>query len=160
MIRGFQDSDLKAVTTIFNHYVENATCTFQLKPFSLDEIRQKAQTIQKTYPFLVMEQDNQIIGFAYGARWREKQAYDLSVETTIYMTPQNQTKGLGKQLYKTLIDKLGNDGFHLIVACLTLPNDPSIRLHEKLGFTKVGEFTQAGFKFNKWHNVGFWQKQI
>jgi phosphinothricin acetyltransferase len=159
-IRNYQNKDLEAVTKIFNYYVENHTCTFQLKPFTLDEIRYKADAIQKIYPFLVLQENNEVIGFAYGSRWRAKEAYDLSVETTIYLKPGLNGHGLGSQLYSQLIESLKTKGFHLLIGGLTLPNPASIRLHEKLGFEKVGEFKDAGKKFGQWHCVGFWQKII
>jgi len=101
-----------------------------------------------------------VIGFAYGSRWRAKEAYDLSVETTIYLKPGINGKGLGYQLYTQLINELISKGFHMLVAGLNLPNPASVHLHEKLGFEKVGEFKDAGRKFDQWHSVGFWQKII
>lgn len=160
MIRDYQKKDLKVVTEIFNYYVENHTCTFQLKPFTLDDIAEKANSIQKTYPFLILEENNKVMGFAYGSRWRGKEAYDLSVETTIYLKPGIKGQGFGTQLYSQLIKNLKTKGFHLLIGGLTLPNTASIRLHEKLGFEKVGEFKDAGWKFDQWHTVSFWQKLL
>lgn len=157
MIRSVQHSDIPQITQILNHYVENDTCTFQLQLYSVEDIEQRIHNIQKTYPYLVMEQQGKIIGLAYASRWREKQAYDLSAETTVYIHQKHHGHGYGTQIYQALIEELRNMKFHLLVACLTLPNPGSIRLHESLGFEKAGEFKQAGYKFNQWYDVGFWQ---
>ena len=160
MIRDFQPQDLSQIVSIFNHYVENEACTFQLIPFTDEDMVKKIDLIQKHYPFLVIEENQEVLGFAYGSRWREKQAYDLSVETTIYLQPYLKGKGIGSRLYKSLIDNLKSRGYHLLVACLTLPNPASVKLHQRLGFQEVGEFTHAGRKFDRWHNVSYWQKLL
>jgi len=109
---------------------------------------------------LLAEQDDKVVAFAYGARWRDKPAYAKSVETTIYVHPDYKHTGIGEPLYKKLIETLTQMNFHLLVAGMTMPNAGSQKLHEKLGFEKVGEFKDAGMKFGQWHNVGFWQKIV
>jgi len=159
-IRDVSLSDIPQITEILNHYIIHDSCTFQIEPYSVAKISEKIAEITKVYPYIVMEEDNEVIGFAYASRWREKQAYDKSAETTIYLNPQQKHKGLGKILYQELIEQLREKNFRLLVACLTLPNPPSVRLHESLGFEKAGEFKDAGYKFNRWYNVGFWQKVL
>lgn len=160
IIRNVLNSDIPQVVEILNHYVRNDSCTFQINTYSISEISEKIAEITKVYPYIVMEEDNEVIGFAYASRWREKQAYDKSAETTIYLNPQQKHRGLGKILYQELIEQLRQKNFRLLVACLTLPNPSSVRLHESLGFEKAGEFRDAGYKFNRWCDVGFWQKVL
>ena len=160
IIRNVLNSDIPQVVEILNHYVRNDSCTFQIDPYSVAEISEKIAEITKVYPYIVMEEDNEVISFAYASRWREKQAYDKSAETTIYLNPQQKHRGLGKILYQELIEQLRQKNFRLLVACLTLPNPSSVRLHESLGFEKAGEFRDAGYKFNRWCDVGFWQKVL
>ena len=160
IIRNVLNSDIPQVVEILNHYVRNDSCTFQINTYSISEISEKIAEITKVYPYIVMEEDNEVIGFAYASRWREKNAYDKSAETTIYLNPKHKYRGLGKILYQELIEQLREKNFRLLVACLTLPNPSSVRLHESLGFEKVGEFKDAGYKFNRWYNVGFWQKVL
>ena len=160
IIRNVLNSDIPQVVEILNHYVRNDSCTFQIDPYSVAEISEKIAEITKVYPYIVMEEGNEVIGFAYASRWREKNAYDKSAETTIYLNPQQKHRGLGKILYQELIEQLRQKNFRLLVACLTLPNPSSVRLHESLGFEKAGEFRDAGYKFNRWCDVGFWQKVL
>lgn len=160
MIRSCEASDVSSVVEIFNHYVKHETCTFQLQTLSHQQMADKVNDVLHDYPFLVIEQDAQVVGFAYGSRWRQKQAYDRSVEVSIYIKHQLKSKGMGQLLYSALIQELKKRGFHLAVACLTLPNPKSIALHERLGFHRVGVFTEAGKKFGQWHDVGFWQKKL
>jgi len=160
MIRKYHPKDLQSIVDILNYYVKNDACIFQVEPYTFDEIEKKFEIIQATYPIFIEEKDNKVIGFAYGARWRDKPAYAKSVETTIYVHPNYLHAGIGEPLYRKLIETLTQMNFHLLVAGMTMPNLGSQRLHEKLGFEKVGEFKEAGMKFGKWHNVGFWQMVI
>lgn len=160
MIRRYHPKDLQSIVDILNYYVKNDACIFQVEPYTFDEIEKKFEIIQATYPIFIEEKDNKVIGFAYGARWRDKPAYAKSVETTIYVHPDYLHAGIGEPLYRKLIETLTQMDFHLLVAGMTMPNLGSQRLHEKLGFKKVGEFKEAGMKFGKWHNVGFWQMVI
>lgn len=160
MIRKFQDKDLQPIVDILNYYVKNDVCIFQMEPYSYTEIKQKFQSILQTYPVFIAEAEGKLVGFAYGSRWRDRPAYAQSVETSIYIHPDYKHSGLGKPLYQKLISALSEMNFHLVVAGMTMPNKGSQKLHEKLGFEKVGEFKDAGMKFGQWHNVGFWQKVL
>jgi len=159
-IRNYNSSDLTGVLKILNHYVSYDACTFQITLYTHIELKQKFDDILLNYPMFVTEENGEIIGFAYGSRWRDKSAYAKSVETTIYVHPDYKKAGIGKALYKKLIAKLTDMGFHLLVAGMTMPNIGSQKLHEKMGFEKVGEFKDAGMKFGRWHSVGFWQKLL
>jgi phosphinothricin acetyltransferase len=158
MIRKYQIKDLRAIVDILNYYVNNDACIFQMEPYALAEIENKFNSILPTYPIFVAELAGQVMGFAYGSQWRDKPAYAKSVETTIYVHPDYKHTGIGEPLYKKLIDTLTQLDFHLLVAGMTMPNKGSQRLHEKLGFEYVGSFKDAGMKFGRWHDVGFWQK--
>jgi phosphinothricin acetyltransferase len=160
MIRDFKFSDLTQVVTILNYYVKNDTCIFQMEPYTFIEIENKFNSILSIYPIFVDERDGKVVGFAYGSRWRDKPAYALSVETTIYIHPDYKYAGIGEPLYQKLINTLAEMKFHLLVAGMTMPNVASQRLHEKLGFEYVGSFKDAGMKFGQWHDVGFWQKIV
>lgn len=157
-IRSYQPKDLHAIVDILNYYVKNDVCIFQMEPYPLTEIENKFKEILPTYPIFIVEKQGTIVGFAYGARWRDKPAYAQSVETTIYIHPEYKHTGIGEPLYRQLITTLSKMNFHLLVAGMTMPNGGSEKLHIKLGFEKVGEFKDAGMKFGQWHNVGFWQK--
>lgn len=159
-IRNYHSKDLKAVTAILNYYVKNDTCIFQVEPYTLSEIEKKFEHTLLNYPILVAEENDKVIGFTYGSRWRDRPAYAKSVETTIYIHPDYKQSGIGRPLYQKLLTTLTEMDFHLVVAGMALPNPGSQRLHEKLGFEKVGKFKEAGWKFGQWHSVGFWQKLL
>jgi phosphinothricin acetyltransferase len=160
IIRDYKAKDLQAIVDILNYYVKNDVCIFQMEPYTLFEIEKKYQSFLPAYPFYVAELNGKVIGFTYGARWRDKPAYAKSVETTIYIHPEHKKSGVGKPLYEKLIASLTDMDFHLLVAGMTMPNKGSQTLHESLGFEKVGEFKDAGMKFGQWHSVGFWQKVL
>lgn len=157
MIRTTHTSDAAAICNIYNYYIENTTTTFEEVAISVDDMHTRITHSLDKYAHIVYLDNNEIVGFAYATSWRTREAYRFSTETTVYLKQGHEGKGFGTLLYRELIRELKNKGFHLIIGCITIPNEQSIRLHEKLGFKKAGHFNQAGWKFNKWLDVGFWQ---
>ncbi len=92
-----------------------------------------------------------------GSKFRPKPAYNQTVESTVYVKHGVHGKQIGTQLYADLLALLKRDNFHIVLGVLTLPNDASVKLHEKFGFKQVAHLKEAGLKFDKWHDVGFWQ---
>jgi L-amino acid N-acyltransferase YncA len=121
------------------------------------EDAQGVADIIEDYPYLVAEEDGEIIGYAYAARFRLREAYEYSAEVSIYVRNAAKQKGIGTQLYTKLFDELAETNIHVIVAGISLPNDASIRFHEKLGFRKVAHFREIGYKLGRWIDVGYWQ---
>jgi L-amino acid N-acyltransferase YncA len=159
-VREVTMDDVIDITKIYNHYVENTTITFDLVLSTEEEMAERIKGIMKTYPFLVITEDDEVVGFAYASQWKDKAAYQFCAETTIYLHPNAVSKGLGLRLYNALLAALPLFDIATVIGCITIPNPESIALHEKLGFKKVGEFDHVGFKFEKWINVGYWQKHI
>ena len=157
MIRDVNLKDAKQIVEIYNYYVLNSIITFDEIPFSEQDFIERIETISSQYPFIVFEEDNHILGYAYANMFRQKPAYKNTVETTIYLKNGVQGKQIGSQLYTELLKKLKDQNYHAIIGGLTLPNDASVKLHEKLGFKQVAHFKEVGFKFNKWLDVGFWE---
>lgn len=157
MIRTVDISDAKQLTDIYNYYVLNTIVTFDEVPFTENDFSERIKSISKTYPFIVFEESNQILGYAYANMFRQKPAYKHTVETTIYLNYEAQGKQIGTKLYTELLKLLKEQNYHAIIGGLTLPNDASIKLHEKLGFKQVAHFKEVGFKFNRWLDVGFWE---
>jgi phosphinothricin acetyltransferase len=108
-------------------------------------------------PWLVIEENDSLVGYAYATPWKARSAYRFSVEATVYLSPTQQGKGLGTLLYQALFSALKQQSIHAIMGGITLPNPASIALHEKLGMTKVAHFQQVGFKFDQWLDTGYWQ---
>jgi phosphinothricin acetyltransferase len=104
-----------------------------------------------------MDLDGVVAGYASSTGFRGRPAYARTRETTIYVHPGHRRRGIASELMERLIAVLAERGIHRIVAGISLPNDASVALHERLGFTHVGTFTEVGAKFGRWHDVGFWQ---
>lgn len=111
-------------------------------------------------PWLVAEAEGVVAGYAYATKWRVRHAYRFSVESSVYLAPASAGQGIGTMLYRALLDRLRDGGFHLAIGGIALPNAASIALHEKLGFEKVAQFREVGFKFGRWTDVGYWQLSL
>lgn len=163
MIRLVELKDVPALCRIYNYYVESTTATFEEVPVSQEEFAHRLSLVTKKFPWLVLESsseglDREVVGFAYANHWKARIAYCHTVETTIYMSPHHAGKGYGESLYSSLLDKLSlQDDIHKLLACISLPNDASVSLHEKLGFRKIGHFAEVGKKFGQWIDVGYWE---
>jgi L-amino acid N-acyltransferase YncA len=157
MIRNASTNDAKQIVDIYNYYVLNSVVTFDEEPFSEEDFKERIEIISSQYPFIVFEEDHQILGYAYANMFRQKPAYNKTVETTIYLKHGVQRRQIGTQLYTELLKKLKDQNYHAIIGGLTLPNEASVRLHERFGFKQVACFKEVGFKFNTWLDVGFWE---
>ena len=159
-IREANQEDVRSIADIYNHYVENTVITFDTETISAEAMHHKIITLQEKYPVLVITLGSDIAGFAYGSSWKTKTAYKHCAETTVYMHPDFQGKGLGVRLYNAVLSSLPLFDIVNAIACITVPNDASIKLHEKLGFQRVGRFDKVGFKKDEWIDVEYWQKQV
>ena len=158
LIRPAAPNDAADIAAIYNHYIERSVVTFEETPVDAAEMAARIDKAGSRYPWLVAEADKRVIGYAYGTEWKPRSAYRNTVETSVYLSPAHQGQGVGEELYSRLIEQLRADGFHCALGGIALPNDASVSLHEKLGFRKVGELEQVGFKFEQWVNVGYWQR--
>ena len=164
-IRDVRDEDFAAIAAITNHYILNTAIHFGAQPQTADELRTLWHTTQLLGPhsFLVMEDDSKpdrpVIAYAKSGLWRERAAYARTAEIGIYVHAKHHGNGLGKQLYAALIQRCraATPKFHALVGGITLPNPASERLHESLGFERVGVFREVGFKFGTWHDVVFYE---
>ncbi|HLL32027.1 MAG TPA: GNAT family N-acetyltransferase, partial [Allosphingosinicella sp.] len=113
------------------------------------------------YPWLAGEaEDGTLLGYAYAARFRDRPAYRFTVETSVYLRAGAAGRGLGRRLYEPLLAALEAQGFTQAIAAITLPNEASVRLHERLGFVSAGIYRQVGWKLGAWHDVGLWQRAL
>lgn len=157
MIRNIELRDAGQICEIYNHYVENAVCTFEMAPVSVEEMAKRIENITVSYPWIVAEEDGLIIGYAYAGKWKERSAYRYTVETSIYVRSGYDGQRLGSTIYTSLIRRLRVQGIHAVIGGVVLPNEQSERLHERLGFKKIGHFSEVGFKFDGWRDVGYWE---
>lgn len=157
MIRAFDINDLKAVLEIYNYYILNTTATFDLEILSPEVYLEKIKQISAEYPFIVFEENKEILGFAYGSKFRPKPAYNYVVESTVYVKHTAHGRQVGTKLYSALLDALKAANYHTVLGVLTIPNDASVKLHEKFGFKNVAHLKEVGFKFGEWQHIGIWQ---
>ena len=157
MLRACTPSDAPHICSIYNHYVLETVVTFEEVPVQLDDMARRIADVTSRLPWLVYEFDGEIHGYAYATNWKERSAYRHSVESTVYLAPRMARQGIGTLLYLELLKALRDRGVHCVIGGISLPNAASIALHEKLGFTKIGQFREVGWKLGKWVDVGYWE---
>ena len=157
MIRPVRPADAQALADIYNPYIRDTTVTFEEEPVTAEEMALRIETVTAAYPWLIWEEEDRVLGYAYSSVWRARAAYRHATETAIYFATDQCGKGRGALLYRALLDELRRRGFHLVLGGLALPNEASVRLHEKLGFRKAGHMREAGREFDRWIDVGFWE---
>ncbi|MEL0652166.1 N-acetyltransferase family protein [Algibacter sp. TI.3.09] len=160
MIRKATLADTSALLEIYNYYVIHTTVTFDEVALSLNAFTEKLELILKDYPCIVFEDNNEILGFAYGSKFRPKPAYNYTVESTVYVKNGAHGKQIGSKLYTELLAQLKQRNFKSVLGVLTIPNPASVKLHEKFGFTQVAHLKEVGFKFDTWLDVGIFQLKI
>ena len=157
MIRPVHINDAQELIDIYNYYVINTTVTFDIEPLSLPVFKEKIEQIIAEYPFIVFEENNDILGYAYGSRFRPRAAYNYVAESTVYVKHAAYGNQIGSKLYAELIRLLKKTNLHTVLGVLTIPNEASIKLHEKFGFEQVANLREVGFKFGEWQHIGIWQ---
>jgi L-amino acid N-acyltransferase YncA len=159
-IRLATEDDAAAVAAIYAPVVLETPVSFELVPPDAAEIRSRMREILKVGPYLVREDDGEVVGYAYAGAFRARPAYRFTVETSVYIRADARGRGVGRSLYGVLLPCLVEQGYRRAIAGVTLPNAASVGLHEAMGFRPVGVFRNVGFKFGTWHDVGFWEREI
>lgn len=157
MIRNAEVKDAEQLAHLYNWYVQNSICTFELDAIAPEVMAQRIEAVTTCYPWLVFESNGEILGYSYASKWKERKAYAHTVETSVYVKNGHGGNGIGQKVYQALLDQLKELDVHAVIAGIVLPNAVSVRLHEKLGFSKIGQFKEVGNKFGKWHDVGYWE---
>lgn len=153
-------ADAPAIQAIYAPYVRESTTTFEQEVPSVEEIAARVAVCLDRWTWLVCENEEGLLGYAYSGSHRQRAAYDRSVETSIYLSVEARGQGLGRLLYSQLIEQTRALGYANAYAGITLPNPASIRLHLKLGFRFVGVFRRVGFKFDAWQDVAWWHLDL
>jgi L-amino acid N-acyltransferase YncA len=160
MLRTCQSLDASQICAIYNHYVRETVVTFEEVPVAEREMAQRIAEVTERLPWFVWEQGDAIRGYAYATAWKTRSAYRFSVESTVYVSPSFARRGIGTQLYQALIADLRRRNVHCAVGGIALPNPASVALHENLGFSRIGQFKEIGWKFGRWVDVGYWQLML
>lgn len=163
VIRPAVESDLDHIVRIYNHYVVHTPVTFDTRPFSVSDKRDWYMSFDPRGPhrLLVAVLRDKLAGYASSYELKSRPAYDTSVETTIYLDPQLTSKGIGSVLYSELMAQLVSiPNLHRAYSAIALPNDASVALHARLGFTYVGTFAEVGHKFDRYWDVVWYEKDL
>ena len=157
MIRGVEVRDAADIAAIYNYYITETIITFETEEIDTAEMENRIKKILEAgYPFIIHEENNKITGYAYVGKFRERSAYSESLETSIYLDINEKGRGIGRKLYKRLIELSQEAGVHVLIGVVSYPNLASQRLHESVGFEKAGVIKEAGKKFGKYIDVEFW----
>ncbi|MDA5285338.1 GNAT family N-acetyltransferase [Streptomyces sp. Isolate_45] len=161
-VRPGTEADLTALTELYNHYVRETAVTFDTVPFSPEQRRPWLHSHPEDGPhrLLVAWTGDRIAGYATSSAFRPKPAYASSVEVSVYLAPHAVGRGIGGALYTALFEALAGEPVHRAFAGVALPNEASVRLHERFGFRPVGEFTEAGWKFDRFWDVRWYEKPL
>ncbi len=158
-IRTASVRDAAELLNIYAQYI-GTNITFEYELPSLAEFSERIPDTLKTYPYLAAVGDGRICGYAYAHRIQSREAYQWGAELSIYLDRSGTGRGLGTLLYTRLIELLREQGVRSVYGCVTTPNPASERLHEKLGFERIGLFRHAGFKNGAWHDITWFGKDI
>ena len=145
---------------IYAPFVTDTAVSFELEPPSVEEFLQRILVAQSKWAWLVAAQAGQVAGYAYASSFRQRAAYQWSIEVSAYLAPAARGRGIGRALYERLIALMVAKGYCTAYAGITLPNEASVRLHQAVGFVPVGVFRRAGRKFGAWHDVSWWQREL
>ena len=149
--------DAKGILAIYGPYIENTSLTFETEVPSTEEFAGRITNYLKNWPWLVCEKDGLITGYAYASRYRERTAYQWSVECSVYIHDDFQRAGIARALYTSLFEILKIQGYRNVYAVINLPNEKSVIFHESCGFRYFATFEQVCYKLGKWKNVGWWR---
>lgn len=167
IIRSAKRADASRLLAIYTHYVVNTAISFETIPPSEEEFQNRIETTLKKYPYLVIEENGMIQGYAYASPFRARAAYCHSCELSIYLNRNATGRGFGRRLYEALEEKLMTQGILNLYACIASPvvedeylTRNSEQFHKHLGFSKIGEFHKCGCKFGRWYNMIYMEKMI
>lgn len=161
-VREAREADLPRINEIYDHYVLTSASTFDLEPSTDDERLAWYGQFATVGPhrLFVAEEGRIVMGYALSHQFRSRKAYDTTVETTVYCAPDATGRGIGRLLYAALFDAISAEDLRLAVAAITLPNDASIALHERFGFTLAGVMHNVGRKFDRCWDIAWYEKRL
>ncbi|HOX32734.1 MAG TPA: N-acetyltransferase family protein [Spirochaetales bacterium] len=161
VVRDARSSDAHRFAAIYSPYVEGSCVSFESAAPSPEEMASRIEEkLGQGFPWLALEVGGELAGYAYYGPWRSREAYRGTVESTIYLDPAFQGRGLGKLLYGELVDRARSQGRHAMIGIVALPNEASAALHRKLGFARAGLYREVGFKLGRWVDIESWELRL
>lgn len=159
-IRIAQVSDAEQLVDIYKYYVEKTDITFEYEVPTVEEFTERIRNTLVKYPYIVAEDGGEIMGYAYAGAFKNRRAYDWSVETSIYIRHGKAGHGVGTMLYNELERYLKLQNIINVNACIAYPNEKSEEFHKKFAYKTVAHFTKCGYKFGKWKDMIWMEKFI
>jgi phosphinothricin acetyltransferase len=160
-IRAAREEDAAAIAEIYRPYVAESYISFETEPPDSAEIARRMEAGGDLYPWLAAEDgEGHLVGYAYASPFRPRAAYRFAVETSVYVRQGAHGRGVGAALYAPLLESLERQGFTQAIGAISLPNEASVRLHERFGFRHAGTYAEVGWKLGRWHDVGLWQRPL
>lgn len=159
-VRDATVADAAACARIYAPYVTDTAITFETEVPSVGEMARRIEESARTHAWLVLEQDGEVVGYAYGGPFKARAAYRWSCEVSVYLDPAHRGRGGGRELYAVLLDRLAARGYRMAAAGMTQPNEASGRLHAAMGFELVGTYRDIGWKSGRWHDVTWVQRPL
>jgi L-amino acid N-acyltransferase YncA len=159
-IRPATVADAAAIQRIYAPIVAETAISFEEVPPTVEEMVGRIASTLPTHPYFVAVDGGKVRGYVYSSAHAECAAYRHSVNTTVYIASDARRAGVGRALYSELLPELKRRGFHMAFAGIALPNPASVSLHESVGFEPLGVYREVGFKFGRWHDVGWWQRPL
>ena len=160
MIRPAAEKDVPEILSIYAPYVENSTATFEYDVPCRREFLQRFYDITAQFPWLVWEEEGQILGYAYASAPYERAAFRWCAEPSVYLRPEAQGRDIARKLYTALEWILEKQGYQVLYALITDENHPSLRFHEKMGYRQMVRFPDCGFKFDRWLGLIWMEKRL
>lgn len=160
LIRAATADDAAACAAIYRPHVTGGWTSFELDPPDQAEMARRIAAYSESHAWLVAENDDAVLGYAYGSLHRTREAYATSCDVAVYVAAEATGQGVGRRLYEALLPALKARGLHAAFAGIALPNPASIGLHEAMGFTPVGVYREVGWKMGGWRDVGWWQRVL
>ena len=149
--------DAQQALDIYAPFCLSSPVSFETEPPTLEEMRHRIAKTLEFFPWLIAEDQGRVLGYAYASRHRERAAYRWAADVSVYVREDSRGKGVGRALYTSLFAILRLQGIYNILAGITLPNPPSVALHEAMGLKPLGLYEAIGYKCGAWHDVGWWQ---
>lgn len=159
-VRIATSADAPSLLAIYAPYILNTAVSFESLLPTITEFEKRIENCLQKFPWIVCEVDGEIAGYAYASTHREREAYQWTCECSVYMNDDFKGKGIGRNLYDALFELLTIQGLVNVYAGITLPNEASVKLHEKCGFDFFALYDNIGYKLGKWHKVGWWKRQL
>jgi phosphinothricin acetyltransferase len=159
-VRDASENDATACSAIYAPYVRETAISFEGAPPSPAQMAERIAAATRRHAWVVLEDDDRLVGYAYGGPHQERAAYRFSCEVSVYVEEGRRRAGSGRVLYEALFERLAARGYLMAVAGMTVPNEASVGLHRAMGFEPVGVYRRIGWKFGAWHDVAWTQRAL